>query len=390
MTSTMDKVAPTEPTSTSRSIPLLSHLLLSDPMLAPASTEPDSTDQASTAFHLTNLALSNELLNFSTWDDEQVNRFLKVADLHHVLVRALQKLQASPVENATVANRFWDALATEQARTARALSVLDSICRELENASCSAIVIKSLDHWPDLGSDLDLYTSGPEDLVVRVMTKRFAATLLPRSWGDRLAHKWNFQIPCLNEAVEVHAGCLGQTGEHLNLARRVTTHAVRREVGGYAFRVPAIEERLIIVTLQRMYRHFYCRLCDIVDTAKLLQVHEVDFSRLRLAAEEGGIWPGVATFLVIVAEYSRAYGTQLTLPADVISSASYRENMLRLRGDFLRIPIVPQAASLFLRQVLHAACRKNVRTVSRLTLLPGLAAAAFIAYKISGDDKGIW
>jgi hypothetical protein len=40
--------------------------------------------------------------------------------------------------------------------------------------------------------------------------------------------------------------------------------------------------------------------------------------------------------------------------------------------------------------MLQAAYQRNLRTVSRLTLLPGLAAAALIAYKISGDDKGIW
>jgi hypothetical protein len=161
-------------------------------------------------------------------------------------------------------------------------------------------------------------------------------------------------------------------------------------VDGHTFRVPAIEERLIIVTLQRMYRHFYFRLCDIVDTAKHLQEQEVNFARLKVAAEAGGIWPGVATLLVIVSEYCRTYATELSVPADVRAAASYKDNMLHVRGDFLRIPIVPQAASLFMRQVFQAAYQRNLRTVSRLTLLPGLAAAALIAYKISGDDKGIW
>src|ERR1019366_6398943 len=35
----------------------------------------------------------------------------------------------------------------------------------------------------------------------------------PQSWGDRLAHKWNFRIPGLPRLVEIHVGCLGQTGE---------------------------------------------------------------------------------------------------------------------------------------------------------------------------------
>ena len=316
---------------------------------------------------------------------------LEVADVHHVLVRALDALQLSPAENTNsgLSSRFEAALTKERTRIARALGVLKSICRELESAGCSALVIKSLDHWPDLGSDLDLYTGGSEDLVVSTMTRRFSAELLPRSWGDRLAHKWNFRLPDLPEAVEVHAGCLGQTGEHLNLAQQVSAHAVRREVGGYSFRVPAPEERVIITTLQRMYRHWYCRLCDIVDTAKLIQAQELDYVRLRSASEAGGIWPGVATFLAIVAEYARSYGTELKLPADLLASAP-QNNTLQLRGDFLRISIVPQAARLFLRQLMHAAHQKDLRTVSRLALLPSLATAALVAYKVTGSDKGIW
>ncbi len=331
-----------------------------------------------------------QLLASSTHDE--IERFLTLADMHHVLVRALEALQPISREILTprVSTRFAAALTKERVRVARALSVLEAICRELENAGCSAIVIKSLDHWPDLGSDLDLYTAGPEDLVVSVMKRRFAAQVMHRSWGDRLAHKWNFRLPGLPEAIEIHVGCLGQTGEHLNLARRVTSRAVSREVGGYAFRVPALEERVIITTLQRMYRHFYCRLCDIADTAKLVQGGELDYSQLRSAAEQGGIWPGVATFLMVVAEYARLYGDELTLPAKVVASAPNPNTALQLRGNFLRIPIMAQAARLFLHQMLHAAYRMNLRAVSRLTLLPSLAAAALVAYKITGNDKGIW
>jgi hypothetical protein len=138
-----------------------------------------------------------------------------------------------------------------------------------------------------------------------------------------------------------------------------------------------------------MYRHFYCRLCDIVDTTKLIQSQELDYVLLRVAAESCGIWPGVAAFLTTVADYARGYGVELELPAGVISSAA-QEEALQLRGDFLRIPIVPKAAGLFLRQVLSAGTQLNLRTVSRLSLLPGLAAAAFVAYKVTGNDKGIW
>ena len=376
----MGSIATTDVTQTGRSSPaqylhLLSQLLLGAPFAAGSGAS----------------ALVPELRILSRWDDDELCRFLAFADLHHVLVRAIEALQSSALGamSPRLSNRCATALAKEQERINRALSVLDKVCDALENAGCSAIVIKSLDHWPDIGSDLDLYTGGGQDQVVRILGNNLAAEVLPRSWGDRLANKWNFRLPGLSEAVEVHVGCLGQTGEHLNLARQVERRAIHRTVGRYTFRVPAPEERVLITTLQRMYRHFYCRLCDIVDTTKLIQAQELDYTILRAAAESSGIWPGVATFLVVVAEYARAFGTELELPSTVVSSAT-KGDALQLRGDFLRISIVPQAAGLFLRQVLYAGTQKNLRTVSRLSLLPGLAAAAFVAYKITGNDKGIW
>ena len=64
---------------------------------------------------------------------------------------------------------------------------------------------------------------------------------------------------------------------------------------------------MIVATLQRMYRHFYFRVCDIVNTAALLESGQLDFAELKKAADLGGIWPGVATYLKIVCDYVRKY-----------------------------------------------------------------------------------
>src|SRR5207248_106431 len=138
-----------------------------------------------------------------------------------------------------------------------------------------------LDHWPDLGSDLDLYTSGTPEQVIRVMREKLQAKEEPRSWGDRLANKWNFQVPGLPELVEIHVRYLGQTGEQELMAARVIERSVTKNVNGRTFRVPAPEERILISTLQRMYRHFYFRLCDMADVAALLESSAVDFNEFR-------------------------------------------------------------------------------------------------------------
>ena len=56
----------------------------------------------------------------------------------------------------------------------------------------------------------------------------------------------------------------------------------------------------------------------------------------------------------------------------------------------MRVPVMPEGANLYTRQVTAAALNGDVPATLRLSLLPYLASAAAIAYKITGSDKGIW
>ncbi len=338
-------------------------------------------------------ALRDALTYIAELDATGRAQLLSLADSHHVLVRALQTVRALAAGTSDTGLIAWaeSALTAEQARIDNALRHLDAVCRELEAARCPAVVMKSLDHWPDLGNDLDLVTTASERDIVRIMRGNFQAHVEPRSWGDRLANKWNFALPGLREAIEVHAQRLGQTGEHTALARRVIERAVARELGGYVFRVPAPEERVIIATLQRMYRHFYFRICDVLDTAALLENGAVSFFELRRSADLGGIWPGVATFLVIVSDYVRSYrGQGLELPHEVLAASKFGGDKISVRNRFLRFPVLPEGAGLYGLQMRHTAGSGNLPAALRLSLLPPLASVAALAYRVTGSDKGIW
>jgi putative nucleotidyltransferase-like protein len=319
--------------------------------------------------------------------------FLKLADSHHVVLRAL-----TPVQNATLSNGHselsaWAAAAieNEQARISNALEFLNRICEELEAAGCPSTVMKSLDHWPDLGNDLDMYTNADERRLARVMINKFDAHIEPRSWGDRLAHKWNFAIPGLREAVEFHVKRLGQTGEHIRLAKRFLARRMPKQVNGYTFMVPAPEERIVVATLQRMYRHFYFRVCDMANSAALVESGTINYAELRHASEQAGIWPGVASYLMIVSDYVKKYrGQGLKLPQEVLSAARFGGDKVYVRARFIRVPIMPQGAELYTRQVTHAALQGDVEGTFRLNLLPPLALAAAVAYRLTGSDKGVW
>ena len=335
--------------------------------------------------------LHSELEEIAGFSEEEFGSLVELADTHHVTIRALRVIEKMAVgeQKKRLADWCRAVISKESDRISKAVESLSDIVQVLQDSNCPAVVIKSLDHWPDLGSDLDLYTSGSPEEVVRAMQEKLHAELEPRSWGDRLANKWNFQVPSLNELVEIHVRYLGQTGEQKLLAARVLERRVRREVNGHTFPVAATEERILISTLQRMYRHFYFRLCDMADMAALLQSGTVDIAELRRGAELGGIWPGVASFLVIVAGYVKNYGGNINLPREVTNAAYSPDLAVQFRGNFLRVPMRP-AAGLYGSQLLNASLHRNFRAMSRLPLLPPLAVSALVAYRLTGSDKGVW
>jgi hypothetical protein len=223
------------------------------------------------------------------------------------------------------------------------------------------------------------------------MQDELQAVPQPRSWGDRLAHKWNFRIPGLPQLVEIHMGCLGQTGEQDALPAHLEETSMLRDVGPFCFRVPAPEEQVALATLQRMYRHFYIRLTDLLNLTGLVRKGLLDFTRLRASAERWSIWPGVATLLKITSDYNQRAGVgPLPLPEFVVRSARFGAEVTYVGQQFLRLPMLPQGSQLFLQQLITTGAARHFRAAARLSLLPALAAVAFVNLRITGHDKGIW
>jgi hypothetical protein len=327
----------------------------------------------------------------STFSPQDFGELWSLANSHHVIARAFPRLHERMLEEGHDQAEWADhALSKERARIQHALSFLFPICEALKEAG-DVIVIKSLDHWPDLGNDLDLYTNAESADVVAIMKKRFKAHPDARSWGDRLANKWNFVVPGLPELIEVHISRLGQTGEQVSITNSLVSRALTVQLEGRSFPVPAPEDRLIISTLQRMYRHFYLRLCDVVDTARLVDSGSLDYPYLKNLAQSAGLWDGLATYLETVSGYVMSYrGEALALPPLVTDAAHFGNELVQFKRKFLRIPIFPQAARFYASEWKRLLLNGDLQNTLRLSLLPGLAAAAALEFKITGTDKGIW
>lgn len=371
----------------SKNLQLLSELLLSTPFSGQFADETQATSSVGEA----SSDSINELV--STWNRKDFEDLKALANTNHVIMRSFPALEQILESQGDHEKAEWveSAVHEEAARINHALGLLTDICAKLDEGGCPVIVIKSLDHWPDLGSDLDLYTDGDPAKVIELMGTHFNATPHDRSWGDRLANKWNFVVPGLPELIEIHVRRLGQTGEQTAVTRSLSTRARVAEVRGRLFRVAAPEDRFVISTLQRMYRHFYIRLCDIVDNARLLDLHLIDFEYLHSLGSSAGLWEGIATYLKIISEYVEAYrGSGVPLPSLVTGSAKFGSDKVRFRRDFLRVSILPHSMNLYASELMTLLLKGEVRNSLRLSLLPGLATAAALGQKITGSDKGIW
>ena len=318
---------------------------------------------------------------------------LDLAHSNHVVIRGLERYRRIMLLSNNVPAAQWAeaAVATERQRIANALRFIHSLFQAFDAAGLDITVIKSLDHWPDFGSDIDLYTNAPSQSVIDLMRNQFNATLAERSWGDRLACKWNFDIPDLPESVEIHIGRLGQTGEQLVIASALPARSRQATFENVSLRIASPCDRIMISTLQRMYRHFYFRLCDIADSASLINSGALDFQELKSFATDAGIWEGVATYLVLVSDYCRRFTKQdLPLPPFVRESARFGGQVIYFGSSFLRVPIFPQSVTLYSAQLTELIRARRLESGARLGLLPWLATAAAIGYKITGSDKGIW
>ena len=329
----------------------------------------------------------------SAFNQKQFDDFVSLLDKHHVLLRVLTPLgeMAIAAGNAVLALRARTAIDAECGRIREALQSMEAVCAELESAGCPVVVIKTLEHWPDFGSDLDLFSNGDERTVVNVFRKTLGARSATRCWGDYLSHKRSFILPGAQTPAEIHISRLGQAGEHVELAKRIVARRQPVQVDGHTFQVAAPEERVIITSLERMYRHLYFRICDILNLARLLGGKELAFGELQSVAEQNGIWPGVAACMKIVSDYVSSYGgTAWTMPAQISAANGITLEMLFERDGLWHFPVLPQGAQLFAAEFAHAIRRGDLAASARLSLLPPLASVASLAYAVSGNSGRIW
>jgi len=71
-------------------------------------------------------------------------------------------------------------------------------------------------------------------------------------------------------------------------------------------------------------------------------------------------------------------------------AARFGSDQVSFSKKFLRIPLVPHSVGLYATELKGLMLNGELRNTLRLSLLPCLATAAALEFKITGSDKGIW
>jgi len=129
---------------------------------------------------------------FSGLDDVQRNGLVALAESNHVVVRAFVVIAANTSTSPELSDWVNRIVGGEKFRIRNALTHLRHVCNELEANGCAVAVMKSLDHWPDLGSDLDLYTTADEGQVKRVMLGHLGGTRRATQLGRSTSKQMEF------------------------------------------------------------------------------------------------------------------------------------------------------------------------------------------------------
>ncbi len=296
---------------------------------------------------------------------------LKLCTRNVITIRALSALKDYGIRLTPV---LEERLHIEQERVQRGMDVIREVTQRCEDEHIRFVVIKTLDQYPDQGQDIDIYVD--EDMTVHgpVFQKQMGGKVLRRSLCDRLAQKVNYKLPN-GFVLEVHCTRLGQVGEHRRLGVEVLRQRRAISIAGVQTFVPPPESQLLLAVLQRIYRHFNFRICDVYNTARLVSEGGMRWELVEKMSRPVGIYPGTVLSLAWIRRLIAGLGfTYLTARFPALPRVGATDLDLVFHRGYFRFPIARVAPRVYVHEALTYLKQPSIASVSRLAALATISA----------------
>ncbi|MCK4462952.1 MAG: nucleotidyltransferase family protein [Candidatus Omnitrophica bacterium] len=344
--------------------------------------KPKEIDKYSSSVDFITRTLFGDITNIP--EELSFENILAVLQKNRITVRWLQKMKT--VFNKEEQTQIDKILNEEKIRLERALELIDKVTKEFEKRNLSIMVIKTLDNYPDLGHDVDLYTNAPIKDIDDILINTFKAKLENPTFSEKLAHKRNYKVNGYT-TLEIHCSQLGQLGEDRQLAKDLIATKEKTEINGKIAYIPRPEYRIILCVLQRIYRHFNIRICDVKNTIDILNSNSIDWAYLRQISAEYGIWEGVSRYFSYTQTLSLRYNIRINTSINLMHKNWPTE--INNRNMHFRFPLFSTGINTYSRKIGRDIISFNLYSLSRLFLILPLALVHFISVKLFGKSR-VW
>ncbi|HKY05364.1 MAG TPA: nucleotidyltransferase family protein [Blastocatellia bacterium] len=336
-----------------------------------------NTDQSYAALAL-RLAI-NGAHELSEAENIDWERLLRVSRSNRLLLRVADWLQARAVRPSP---DFADAVLRERQRVEAQLELIDRIGGVCAERGIDFIFPKAFQHYPDSGSDIDMFVPSHSRGVDRLIVERFNAHPEKRGLYHRVGGTANYRIDGYGSTLEIHHGRLGRFGETDSYVSTLIENGTQIELGGKRFLSPSAEDNIVLHGMLRVYGRLYVRLSDIASTISLVRRGDLDWDYIVTTSRQFGSFHGLCSFLSFADQiHLEVFGNRLTDYDQRMRNISKGWGRVEFKDGFYRFPVVKTIGRIYFNKFKVALLSGDFASASRLTLLP-LAAASTALRKI--------
>ena len=299
---------------------------------------------------------------------------LRVARRNYVLVRLAARLSGMGVRRPA---SFDDAAGRERRRASLMFGVVSRISRACEERGVEHLFAKSFQHYPDMGGDIDLYVASRSAAVDEAVLAGTPAEPVAAGPFGRMSGVTAYRVGGGEFVLEIYHGRAGMLGEHGAVVGQLIRNGARARVGGGEFLTPSAEDLLVLHGMQRVYRHGFIRLCDVLSAASLVAREGLDWDYVLGTSERLGTLYGLCSYLAYVGQiYRGALGRELLPERTRTRLAAVGCGRGEFRGGVFVFPRGRAVGRIYLGKVRAAVRAGDWDGVGRLSLMPLVAAAA--------------
>jgi len=281
-----------------------------------------------------------------------------------------------------------EAIRRERLRRDELLELMQRVSASCAAQPVSCMFIKALQHYPDVGGDLDLLVLSSDTRIDARLLAGLGAVELPGGLRGRLAGVRRYRVGGYAAPLDLMHGRLGPLGEETAFPHLLIANRRRVLRDGAVLDVPSLEDQLLLQGMQRVYGQRRMHVADVAFTLSALRKGTLDWSYVLETASRLGFLPGLSCYLSFVAQaHADAFGAGVVVPA---ADRLLRDDWGRIefRGGSYRFPALRVNARLYARRFTSGVASERWETVGRLGLAPVVAAAALVRRRVMATADG--